>query len=90
MALFVDDAHDLHPKTLTALKRLIGLVAEGGRQLSIGPSRRRQRWWAWRRSRTRPRTHQMLANLRGSASSPTAPATPSAYYARLEAVPMAA
>ena len=43
VALFVDDAHDLHPKTLTALKRLIGLVAEGGRQLSIGPSRRRQR-----------------------------------------------
>ncbi len=35
MALFVDDAHDLHPKTLTALKRLIELVAEGGGQLSI-------------------------------------------------------
>src|SRR5271166_3094950 len=33
--LFVDDAHDLHPKTLTALKRLIELVAEGGGQLSI-------------------------------------------------------
>jgi type II secretory pathway predicted ATPase ExeA len=43
VALFVDDAHDPHPKTLTALKRLIELVAEGGRQLSIGPSRRRQR-----------------------------------------------
>ena len=35
MALFIDDAHDLHPKTLTALKRLIELVAEGGGQLSI-------------------------------------------------------
>jgi hypothetical protein len=35
VALFVDDAHDLHPKTLTALKRLIELVAEGGGQLSI-------------------------------------------------------
>jgi type II secretory pathway predicted ATPase ExeA len=34
-ALFVDDAHDLHPKTLTALKRLIELVTEGGGQLSI-------------------------------------------------------
>lgn len=35
VALFIDDAHDLHPKTLTALKRLIELVAEGGGQLSI-------------------------------------------------------
>ena len=35
MALFVDDAHDLHPKTLNALKRLIELVHEGGGQLSI-------------------------------------------------------
>jgi type II secretory pathway predicted ATPase ExeA len=35
VALFVDDAHDLHPKTLVALKRLIELVAEGGGQLSI-------------------------------------------------------
>ncbi|MCB8835539.1 AAA family ATPase, partial [Escherichia coli] len=26
VALFVDDAHDLHPKTLTALKRLVELV----------------------------------------------------------------
>jgi len=34
VALFIDDAHDLHPKTLTALKRLTELVAEGG-QLSI-------------------------------------------------------
>src|SRR3954453_3633872 len=35
VALFIDDAHDLHPKTLVALKRLIQLVAEGGGQLSI-------------------------------------------------------
>jgi type II secretory pathway predicted ATPase ExeA len=35
VALFVDDAHDLHPKTLVALKRLIELVADGGGQLSI-------------------------------------------------------
>jgi type II secretory pathway predicted ATPase ExeA len=35
VALFIDDAHDLHPKTLTALKRLIELVTEGGGQLSI-------------------------------------------------------
>ena len=35
VALFIDDAHDLYPKTLVALKRLIELVAEGGGQLSI-------------------------------------------------------
>lgn len=35
VALFVDDAHDLHPKTLTALKRLVELVAEGGGQLAV-------------------------------------------------------
>ncbi|MDR3735439.1 MAG: AAA family ATPase [Acidobacteriaceae bacterium] len=35
VALFIDDAHELHPKTLIALKRLIELVAEGGGQLSI-------------------------------------------------------
>lgn len=35
VALFIDDAHDLPPKTLVALKRLIELVAEGGGQLSI-------------------------------------------------------
>ena len=35
VALFVDDAHDLHPKTLTGLKRLIELVTEGGGQLSV-------------------------------------------------------
>jgi type II secretory pathway predicted ATPase ExeA len=35
VAFFFDDAHDLNPKTLTALKRLIELVAEGGGQLSI-------------------------------------------------------
>jgi type II secretory pathway predicted ATPase ExeA len=35
VALFVDDAHDLHPKTLTALKRLVELVVDGGGQLAI-------------------------------------------------------
>lgn len=35
VALFVDDAHDLHPKTLTALKRLVELVVDGGGQLSV-------------------------------------------------------
>jgi type II secretory pathway predicted ATPase ExeA len=35
VALFIDDAHDLHPRTLTALKRLIELVTEGGGQLSV-------------------------------------------------------
>ena len=33
VALFIDDAHDLHPQTLVALKRLIELVTEGGGQL---------------------------------------------------------
>jgi type II secretory pathway predicted ATPase ExeA len=27
--------HDLHPKTLTALKRLVELVVKGGGQLSV-------------------------------------------------------
>jgi type II secretory pathway predicted ATPase ExeA len=35
VALFIDDAHDLPPSTLTALKRLIELVTEGDGQLSI-------------------------------------------------------
>ena len=35
VALFVDDAHDLHPKTLVALKRLTEVVIEGGGQLSV-------------------------------------------------------
>jgi type II secretory pathway predicted ATPase ExeA len=35
VALFIDDAHDLHPQTLVALKRLIELVTEGGGQLSV-------------------------------------------------------
>lgn len=35
VALFIDDAHDLHPRTLVALKRLIELVTEGGGQLSV-------------------------------------------------------
>lgn len=30
VALFIDDAQDLHAKTLTALKRLMELVSEGG------------------------------------------------------------
>ncbi|MBE7213305.1 MAG: AAA family ATPase, partial [Gluconacetobacter diazotrophicus] len=35
VALFVDDAHDLHPRTLVALKRLTEVVTEGGGQLSV-------------------------------------------------------
>jgi len=35
VALFIDDAHDLHPKTLVALKRLSEVVVEGGGQLSV-------------------------------------------------------
>lgn len=35
VALFIDDAHDLPARTLTALKRLLELAAEGGGQLSI-------------------------------------------------------
>jgi type II secretory pathway predicted ATPase ExeA len=35
VALFIDDAHDLHPQTLVALKRLIELVTDGGGQLSV-------------------------------------------------------
>jgi hypothetical protein len=35
VALFVDDAHDLHPRTLTPLKRLVELVTEGGGQLAV-------------------------------------------------------
>src|SRR5208282_1754345 len=35
VALFVDDARDLHPKTLVALKRLTEVVVEGGGQLSV-------------------------------------------------------
>jgi type II secretory pathway predicted ATPase ExeA len=35
VALFIDDAHDLHPKTLIALKRPIKVVVEGGGQLSV-------------------------------------------------------
>jgi type II secretory pathway predicted ATPase ExeA len=36
VALFIDDAHDLHPRTLSALKRLMELATEGNGQLSIG------------------------------------------------------
>lgn len=35
VALFIDEAHDLHHKTLVGLKRLIELVQEGGSTLSI-------------------------------------------------------
>lgn len=35
VVLFIDDAQDLHAKTLTALKRLMELVSESGGQLSI-------------------------------------------------------
>jgi type II secretory pathway predicted ATPase ExeA len=34
--LFINDAHDLHPRTPTALKRLMELATEGNGQLSIG------------------------------------------------------
>ena len=39
VALFVDDAHDLHPKTLTALKRLVELVGRGRRPALRGSHR---------------------------------------------------
>ena len=35
VALFVDDAHDLHGNTLKALKRLVELVQDGGGQLAV-------------------------------------------------------
>ncbi len=35
VALFVDEAHDLHSSTLTALKRLIEVVEDGGGILSV-------------------------------------------------------
>ena len=35
IALFVDEAHDLHPKTLVGLKRLIELVQNNGGTLSV-------------------------------------------------------
>jgi type II secretory pathway predicted ATPase ExeA len=35
IALFIDDAHDLHAKTLVGLKRLIEVVRDGGGMLSI-------------------------------------------------------
>jgi type II secretory pathway predicted ATPase ExeA len=35
VALFIDDAHDLHGNTLRGLKRLVELVQEGGGQLSV-------------------------------------------------------
>jgi len=35
VALFVDEAYNLHPKTLTGLKRLIEVIADGGGRLSV-------------------------------------------------------
>lgn len=35
VALFVDEAHNLHPKTLTGLKRLMEVIADGGGKLSV-------------------------------------------------------
>jgi type II secretory pathway predicted ATPase ExeA len=35
VALFVDEAHDLHAKTLVGLKRLMEVVADGGGMLSV-------------------------------------------------------
>lgn len=35
VALFVDEAHDLHPKTLKGLKRLMEMVKDGGGSLSV-------------------------------------------------------
>lgn len=35
VALFIDDAHDLHPKTLTLLKRLFELATDGKGKISI-------------------------------------------------------
>ena len=35
VALFVDEAHNLHPKTLTGLKRLMEVIADGGGRLSV-------------------------------------------------------
>lgn len=35
VALFIDEAHDIHGQTLTALKRIIEVVSQGGYKLSI-------------------------------------------------------
>lgn len=35
VALFIDDAHDLHPKTLTSLKRLFELATDGRGKVAI-------------------------------------------------------
>jgi type II secretory pathway predicted ATPase ExeA len=35
VALFIDEAHDLHPKTMVGLKRLVEVVQEGGAVLAI-------------------------------------------------------
>ena len=35
VALFIDEAHNLHPKTLTGLKRLMEVIADGGGRLAV-------------------------------------------------------
>ncbi len=35
VALFVDEAHNLHPKTLNGLKRLMEVITDGGGKLSV-------------------------------------------------------
>ena len=35
VALFIDEAHNLHPKTLTGLKRLMEVIADGNGRLSV-------------------------------------------------------
>jgi type II secretory pathway predicted ATPase ExeA len=35
IALFIDDAHDLHPKTLVGLKRVLEMVRDGGGTISV-------------------------------------------------------
>jgi len=63
VALFVDDAHDLHPKTLVALKRLAEVVVEGGGQPSVvlvGHAR-----FGWRSSPSCPPTIAAGGHVRG-------------------------
>lgn len=76
VALFIDDAHDLHPKTLTALKRLIELVAEGGGSCpscwsAIPSSRTTCDSRRWRRSATAPRCSSSVACGTASATTST-------------------
>src|SRR5258707_7409499 len=39
IALFIDDAHDLHSKTLIGLKRLIEVIRDSGGMLSVDLAR---------------------------------------------------